>query len=217
LSLPHAGAARAYPQTFGVVLAGGLARRLGGADKMHIRLGGATVLERIIDRLFAQCDGMMINTNAGPERFADTGLPVIADSVPGRPGPLAGILAGLDGARLAAPHKEWVVSVPSDCPFLPRDLVARLHEARTAAGARLACAASGGRQHPVVGLWPVSLREDLRHALSTEGVRKVGEWSARYPLAVAHWPAEPVDPFFNINTPDDVAAAERLAARYPEA
>jgi molybdenum cofactor guanylyltransferase len=217
LSLLHAGAARAYPQTFGVVLAGGLARRMGGGDKMHIRVGGATILERIIDRLFAQCDGMTINANAAPERFADIGLPVMADSVPDRPGPLAGILAGLDRAQLFTPHKDWVVSVPSDCPFLPRDLVARLHDARTTAGAQLACAASGGRQHPVVGLWPVSLREDLRRALTTEGVRKVGEWSARYALAVARWPTEPVDPFFNINTPDDVAAAERLAARHPEA
>jgi molybdenum cofactor guanylyltransferase len=207
----------ADPQTFGVVLAGGLARRMGGADKTYLRVGGATILERIIDRLFSQCDGMMINANAAPERFADTGLPVMADSVPGHPGPLAGILAGLDGARLLTPHQQWVVTVPSDCPFLPRDLVARLHQARTAAGARLACAASGGRQHPVVGLWPVALREDLRRALTVEGVRKVGEWSARYPRAVAPWPAAPVDPFLNINTPDDVAAAERLAARHPDA
>jgi molybdenum cofactor guanylyltransferase len=207
----------AYPQTLGLVLAGGLARRMGGADKMHIRIGGSTILERTINRLFPQCAEMMINGNSESERFSATGLPVVADSVPDYPGPLAGILSGLDGAQLLTPYKEWVVSVPSDCPFLPRNLVGRLHEARAAAGAQLACAASGGRQHPVIGLWPAALREDLRRALTEESVRKVGEWSARYPLAVAEWPDVPVDPFFNVNTPEDVAEAERLAALYPEA
>ena len=207
----------AYPKTFGVVLAGGLARRMGGVDKMHIPIGGETIFERIINRLFPQCDEMMISGNAEAKRFGDTGLPVVADSVPDYPGPLAGILSGLDGAQLLTPYKEWVVSVPSDCPFLPRNLVARLHEARAAAGAQLACAASGGRQHPVVGLWPTSLREDLRRALIEEGVHKVGEWSARYTVGIADWPAVPVDPFFNVNTPEEVAEAERLAARYPEA
>jgi len=207
-----------YPQTLGVVLAGGLARRMGGVDKMHIRIGDATILQRIIDRLSPQCAEIIINRNAEPERFAAAGLPVVADSIGGYPGPLAGILAGLDGAAFMTRHSvEWIVSVPSDCPFLPRDLVAKLHEARIAAGAQLACAASGGRQHPVVGLWPVALREDLRRALTQEGVRKVGAWSARYTVAVAEWPAAPVDPFFNVNTPADAAEAERLAARYPEA
>jgi molybdenum cofactor guanylyltransferase len=207
-----------YTPTSGVVLAGGLARRMGGIDKMHIRIGDATILERIIDRLFPQCAEMVINGNAGPERFVAASLPVVADSIPGYPGPLAGILAGLDGAPLVTRQiVEWIVSVPSDCPFLPRDLVAKLHEARIAAGAQLACAASGGHRHPVVGLWPVALREDLRRALTEEGMRKVGEWSARYTLAVAEWPDVPVDPFFNVNTPDDVAEAERLAALYPQA
>jgi molybdenum cofactor guanylyltransferase len=207
----------AYPQTLGLVLAGGLARRMGGADKMHIRIGDSTILERTINRLFPQCAEMMINGNSESERFSATGLPVVADSVPDYPGPLAGILSGLDGAQLLTPYKEWVVSVPSDCPFLPRNLVGRLHEARAAAGAQLACAASGGRQHPVIGLWPAALREDLRRALTEESVRKVGAWSARYTLAVAEWPDVPVDPFFNVNTPEDVAEAERLAALYPEA
>jgi molybdenum cofactor guanylyltransferase len=111
----------------------------------------------------------------------------------------------------------WIVSAPSDCPFLPRDLVPRLHQARLDAGATIARAASGGRRHPVIALWPAALREDLRRALTKEGARKVGEWSARYKLAVAEWPAVPLDPFFNVNTPDDVAQAERLAAKYPEA
>ena len=207
----------AYPQTFGVVLAGGLARRLGGGDKAHRRIGGRTILERVLDRLRTQCAGLILNANVEAERFADTGLPVTADSLPDFPGPLAGILAGLDWAAKHAPDIEWVVSAPSDCPFLPRDLVARLHEARLYADAELACAGSRNRRHPVVGLWPAALREDLRRALTSEGVRKVGEWAMRYALAVAEWPAGPVDPFFNINTPQDLIEAEQLAARYPEA
>jgi molybdopterin-guanine dinucleotide biosynthesis protein A len=205
-----------YPQTLGVVLAGGLARRMGGGDKARIRIRGQTILERVVERLRPQCAGLVLNANAEPERFADTGLSVVADSVPDYPGPLAGILAGLDFAAKLAPEIEWVVSAPSDCPFLPRDLLARLHEARTAAGAQLACARSGERRHPVVALWPVALREDLQRAITNEGARKVDEWFARYAVGFADWPAVPVDPFFNINTPEDAAEAERLAARYPE-
>ena len=207
----------AYPQTLGVLLAGGLARRMGGGDKARLRIGGRSILERTVERLRPQCASLILNANAKPERFADTGLSVAADSLSDHPGPLAGILAGLDWAALHAPAIEWVVSAPSDCPFLPRDLVTRLHEARAAAGAQIACARSGERRHPVVALWPVALRDDLRHALTRDGVRKVDEWSARYALGVAEWPAAPVDPFFNVNTPEDAAKAERLAAQYPAA
>lgn len=204
------------PVTLGVILAGGLARRMGGADKMKIRIGDATILERALERLQPQCARLIINANDTP-RFATAGLPVVADGVQDFPGPLAGILAALDFATAHMPDIAWLVSAPGDCPFLPRDLVPRLHHARHAAGAALACAASDGRQHPVIALWPVALREDLRRALVEEGVRKVGDWSARYARAVAEWPVEPVDPFFNVNTPDDVAEAERLAALYPDA
>jgi molybdenum cofactor guanylyltransferase len=137
--------------------------------------------------------------------------------VPDFPGPLAGILAGLDLAAAQSPDIAWVLSAPGDCPFLPRDLVARLHHARRDSGAMIACAASVGRRHPVIALWPVALREELREVLAREGMRKVGEWSGRHTLAVAEWPAVPVDPFFNVNTPEDVAEAERLAALYPAA
>lgn len=204
------------PVTLGVILAGGLARRMGGADKMGIRIGNATILERALERLQPQCSRLIINANDTP-RFATASLPVVADGVQDFPGPLAGILAALDFAAAHMPDIAWLVSASGDCPFLPRDLVPRLHHARHAAGAALACAASDGRQHPVIALWPVALREDLRHALVEEGVRKVGDWSARYARAVAEWPVEPVDPFFNVNTPDDVAEAERLAALYPDA
>jgi molybdenum cofactor guanylyltransferase len=204
------------PETLGVILAGGLARRMGGADKAHIRIGGVTILERVLARLRPQCAGLVLNANDGA-RFVDASLPVVADSVPDFPGPLAGILAALDFAAARTPEIAWVLSAPSDCPFLPRDLVARLHRARRDAGATIACAASGGRRHPVFGLWPVASREDLRRAITQQGARKVGEWTARFTLAAAEWPLTPVDPFFNVNTPEDVAEAERLAALYPEA
>lgn len=207
----------AYPQTLGVVLAGGLARRMRGGDKARILVGGTTILVRVLDRLRLQCDRVILNANSDPARFTDTGLTIVADSVSDYAGPLAGILAGLDWAMKHTPDIEWVVSVPGDCPFLPRDLVARLHQARADTGADLACASSGQRRHPVVALWPVALREDLRRALTGEGVRKVEEWAARYTPAVAEWPASPIDPFFNVNTPDQAAEAERMAALHPEA
>jgi molybdopterin-guanine dinucleotide biosynthesis protein A len=196
------------------VLAGGLARRMGGGDKARIRLGGATILARVLACLAPQCARIIINANGDPARFADTGLPVVADGVPDFAGPLAGILAGLDWAAAQAPQLEWLLSVPGDCPFLPKDLLARLHAARLKAGTPLACARSGEWRHPVVGLWPVKLREDLRHALTQEGLHKIEIWTARHGIALADWPAEPVDPFFNVNTPDDAARAEALVALY---
>ena len=206
----------ATPETLGVVLAGGLARRMGGGDKARIRVGGATILDRVIARLRPQCSRLILNANAELARFADTGLTVVADSVAEHAGPLAGILAGLDWAADHAPQIEWVVSAPSDCPFLPRDLVARLHRARIEAGATLACARSAEWRHPVVALWPVALRGDLRRALISEGLRKVDQWAARYSLGIAEWPAVPVDPFFNVNTPEQAAEADRMAALHPD-
>jgi molybdenum cofactor guanylyltransferase len=207
----------ATEQTLGLILAGGLARRMGGGDKPLTRIGRATILSRVLDRLKPQCARLILNANGDPARFADTGLPVIADDVPDFAGPLAGILAGLDWAAANAPDMPYVVSVPGDCPFLPRDLVARLDQARAASGQPLACARSGPWRHPVVGLWPVALRNDLRKALTQEGLRKIEHWTARHGVALADWPAEPVDPFFNVNTPEDAAVAERLAAQHPDA
>jgi molybdenum cofactor guanylyltransferase len=207
----------AYPPTLGVVLAGGLARRMGGGDKARIRIGGATILERVVERIRPQCAGLILNANADAARFSDIGLPVVADSVPDYPGPLAGILAGLDWTAEHAAQIEWIVTAPGDCPFLPRDLVTRLHQARVGAGALLACVSSGKRPHPVVAIWPVELREDLRRAVNRDRVRRVTEWSTRYPFGMAAWAATPVDPFFNINTPEDVAEAERMAAQCPAA
>jgi molybdenum cofactor guanylyltransferase len=197
--------------TLGVVLAGGLARRMGGGDKPMRGIGGRPMLERVVARLAPQCDGLILNANGDPRRFAPFGLPVVADNVEGFAGPLAGVLAALDWVEAHRPDIAWVVSAPGDCPFLPLDLVARLHGARVSADAQIAAAASGGRRHPVVGLWSLSLREGLRRALVIEDCRKVDDWIARHRFATASWPDTPLDPFFNVNTPADLAEAERLA------
>jgi molybdopterin-guanine dinucleotide biosynthesis protein A len=198
--------------TLGLVLAGGLARRMGGGDKARLRIGDATILQRVLACLTPQCHGIILNANGDPARFADTGLPVVPDSVPGFAGPLAGILAGLDWAAANAPTDQWLLSVPGDCPFLPHDLAARLHQARQAADMPLACARSGEWRHPVVGLWPIALRADLRRALVDEKLHKIESWTARHGVAIAEWPDTPVDPFFNVNTPDDVTRATLIAA-----
>jgi molybdenum cofactor guanylyltransferase len=196
----------------GVLLAGGLARRMGGGDKPMRAIAGRTILERVIARLKPQCNGLVLNANGDPARFAAFGLPVVADGVADFPGPLAGILAALDWAAANRPDVEYVLSAAGDCPFLPRDLVSRLHGALEAENAELAVAASDGQSHPVIGLWSVGLREQLRHALVVEDIRKIDRWTARYKLATVTWPTSPLDPFFNANTMDDIAEAERLAA-----
>jgi molybdopterin-guanine dinucleotide biosynthesis protein A len=200
------------PPTPGVLLAGGLARRMGGGDKPMRTIGGRTILDRVIARLAPQCDSLILNANGDPARFAAFGLPVIADTVQDFPGPLAGILAALDWTTANRPDVGWILSAAADCPFLPRDLVAQLQQARIEQGAQLAVAASAGQTHPVIGLWSVALREELRHALVKEDIRKIDRWTARYKLATVTWPVELLDPFFNANTMDDIAEAERLAA-----
>jgi len=199
------------PRTIGVILAGGLARRMGGGDKPMRKILGVTILEHVVRRLSDQCDGLILNANGDPSRFGPFGLPVVEDDVKGNPGPLAGILAALDWTAAYQPDAEWVVSVAGDCPFLPRDLVRRLQEARTTQQSELAVASSGGQVHPVNGLWRVALRHKLRHALVAEDVRKIDRWTGRYRMATATWPIEPVDPFYNANTLEDLSEAERLA------
>ena len=196
----------------GVLLAGGLARRMGGGDKCLRPLAGETLLARVIARAAPQVAPLLLNANGDPARFAAYGLPVAADVVAGRAGPLAGILTALEWA--AAAECSLVASFATDAPFLPRDLVARLAEARAGAGADLACAASGGRTHPVFGLWPVALRADLRAALVERGERKIDRWTARHALVEVPFAAAPIDPFFNANRADDLAEAERLIAAH---
>ncbi|HEY0219381.1 MAG TPA: molybdenum cofactor guanylyltransferase MobA [Afipia sp.] len=199
------------PKTPGILLAGGLARRIGGGDKPLREIGGHSILSLVIARLAPQCDGLVLNANGDPARFRTFGLPVIADSVEGFAGPLAGILAGMDFAAANRPDAQWILTAAADTPFLPGDLVARLHSARRSANAQIAVAASDGRSHHVVALWSVKLREDLRRALNDENINRVGEWIVRYRLASVDWPVMPFDPFFNINTPQDMAEAERIA------
>ena len=190
--------------TLGVILAGGLARRMGGGDKSLHLLAGRPLIAHIIAGLDPQVARLVLNANGDPARFARFGLDILPDSIPGHPGPLAGILAGLDHA--AGLGIDWVVTAPADAPFLPLDLVARLHAAR--GNAPMAMAASAGRTHPVAALWSVAMRATLRAALAG-GQRKVGAVTGS--AAIATWPDTPVDPFFNINTAADLAAAAVIA------
>lgn len=185
---------------------------MGGGDKPMREVGGRLLLQRVIDRLAPQCDGLVLNANGDAARFKAFGLPVVADDLADYPGPLAGIVAALDWYALHCPQAGWMISVAGDCPFLPCDLVQRLRQARHAEDAQLAVAASAGQSHPVIGLWDVSLRHELRQALVREDIRKVARWTARYRLATVEWPATPRDPFFNTNTTEDLAEAQRLAA-----
>jgi molybdenum cofactor guanylyltransferase len=200
----------------GVILAGGLASRMGGGDKGLKTVGGRSILARVAGRIGPQVERLAINANGDPERFIDFDIPVIADDLPDRPGPLAGVLAAMDFAAEVTPC-DHVLSVAADCPFLPNDLAPRLIAAMIGRGARIAVAHSGGFAQPTIAMWDVSLRHDLRRALLDESLRKIDRFTARYPTAEVEWPVEPFDPFFNANTPDDLALAESIAARYPEA
>jgi len=194
----------------GVVLAGGLARRMGGGDKGLRLVAGRPILDWVIERARPQVEALCLNANGDPARLARFALPIAPDGVPGFAGPLAGVLAGLDWAAGNVTDATHVASFATDAPFLPRDLVARL-AAALEEGGELACAVSGGRDHPVFGLWPVALRHALRRAMVEEGVRKVDLWTGRYRLHRVEFSCEPVDPFFNANAPEDLAAAELLA------
>ena len=197
----------------GVLLAGGLSRRMGGGDKCLRPLGGRPILDHVIERARPQVGALVLNANGDPARFAGHGLPVVADVVPGHAGPLAGVLTGLSWAVEDAPDAAYVATFPTDAPFLPRDMVDRCLAAIDAAGADMACAASGGRDHPVAGLWPVALRADLHHAMTVEDIRKVDIWTARHRLVSVPFDVGSVDPFFNVNRPEDLATAEELLAR----
>jgi molybdopterin-guanine dinucleotide biosynthesis protein A len=203
-----------------VILAGGLATRMGGGDKGLLQVGGQSLLSRVCDRLAPQVSGLALNANGDAARFADLGLPVFADSIEGFAGPLAGVLAGLDWA--AEQGADAIVTAAADTPFFPTDLVARLVAASDGQVHPLVLATtprtgdelkSGGRsrvnRHPTFGLWPVALRDDLRAALH-DGLRKVVLWTDQHDGREALFDATPFDPFFNVNTPDDLARAEEL-------
>ena len=199
----------------GIILAGGLARRMGGGDKATRRIADRTMFERVKDRLAPQVESMALNANGDPSRFSELGLPVVPDSIADYPGPLAGVLAGMDwAAEEGATH---ILSVAADTPFFPTDLGARLAGAITPE-TPIALAATpdpkrGMARHPTFGFWPVTLADDLRAALN-EGVRKVVLWTDRHGAATVPFPNDPFDPFFNVNTPDDMATAEALAKEH---
>lgn len=198
----------------GVILAGGLSRRMGGGDKGLLELAGKPMLAHVIDRVEPQVDRLIINANGDPRRFSAFGLPVVADAVAGFVGPLSGILAGMRWAAANVPGARLIVTAPGDAPLVPRDLVARLSAAAGADGTRIALAQSHGKMHPVVGLWPVALADDLADALAC-GVRKVRDWAEVHGVVqVAFAPAPlcglDLDPFFNANTPQEL---DQLRAR----
>jgi molybdopterin-guanine dinucleotide biosynthesis protein A len=205
----------------GILLAGGLSTRMGGGDKPLRLLGGRPVIAHLLDRLRPQATALAISANGDPARFDQFDLPVIADTAPGHAGPLAGILAGIEWAAARLRDVSHVVSVPADTPFVPRDLVARLAAAAAGTGSGMAIAASGGRTHPPIALWPLALRDELARFLHEGDERKVSAFAMRHAPAICSFDAvriggRDVDPFFNINTPADMEEAERLLAEETE-
>jgi len=203
-------------QPLGIILAGGQATRMGGGDKGLLQLGGHSLLSRVITRLEPQVAGMALNANGDPKRFADYGLPVLPDSIAGHAGPLAGVLAGLDYAAIQG--VDHIVTAAADTPFFPQDLVEVLQLAAKMEDTNMALAATpdpkrGTLRQPTFGLWPVSLRHDLRGALNG-GVRKVVQWSNRHGAADAMFPNRDYDPFFNINHPEDLQTAEAMLVEH---
>jgi molybdenum cofactor guanylyltransferase len=192
----------------GCIVAGGQSLRM-GIDKRFAHLGGKPLIAHAVERLTPQVDQLMINANDDDEGFAAFALPVRADPVADLPGPLAGILAGLLWAREIG--AGFLVTATADAPFFPHDLVARF----SAAGEHhIVCASSGDRLHPVFAMWALSLTDDLSRALREEQLRKVEDFVGRYRTRRVSWPALPYDPFFNINTPDDLAEAQRILAEF---
>ncbi len=206
MSEPDAAADRA--RTLGLILDGGRARRMGGADKGLLPLAGRPMIAHAIERLAPQVAALAVNANGDQARFATFGLPVVADDPPDFVGPLAGVLAGLEFAARARPALAYVATLPADTPFAPSDFVARLHATRRATRSDIAVAISAGRTHHVAALWPVALGAPLRRAVVDEGLRAAHGVAARFGVAFAEWPAEPVDPFMNVNTPEELALAE---------
>lgn len=195
-------------------MAGGQSSRMGGGDKPLIKLGDETVLSRIHRLIAPQLDHIIINANGDGARFNDFGLPVIADVLPGHPGPLAGILTAMDWAATHCPQVSHILSLPGDAPFMPKDLLNKLDEALKDHQADIVCARSGSQVHPIVALWSCDLRDQLHHALVVEDLHKIRAWTARFKLIEVSWSCEPYDPFFNMNSPEDVVEAEQIRLKH---
>ena len=196
----------------GLLLAGGQARRMGGGDKCLRSLAGETLLARVISRASSQVSHLLLNANGDPNRFADFGLEIVPDVIDGFAGPLAGVLSGLTWLSMQQPKTTWLATFPTDAPFFPMDLVSRMLEAADAHDANVVCAASAGRTHPVFGLWHQSLEDDLEHAMRDQGIRKIDAWTATHRLVEVDYNADPVDPFFNANRPEDLEMAAQWLA-----
>lgn len=207
------------PEIVGVVLAGGLSRRMGGGDKGLLSLDEQPMLSHVLQRIGPQAATLILNANGDPARFSNFDLPVVADTKTGAKGPLAGVLAGMVWARQHKPTATHIVTVSSDAPFLPSNLVTRLLEGVRETGHPIALAASDGNRHPVIGLWPVALADDLAAALD-KGVRKVVTWTDPHGCATVDFPlitvnGAPLDPFFNANTPEELDAARAILQTTP--
>jgi molybdopterin-guanine dinucleotide biosynthesis protein A len=192
----------------GVLLAGGIASRMGGGDKSLKILAGQPILAHVIARIKPQVATLVLNANGDPARFAEWGLPVAADAIPDYPGPLAGIHAGMRWVQNYHPEIADIISIPTDTPFLPADLIERLQAVREAEGAEIAVASSGGQAHPVVALWPVRLAAELYRLVTEDGMRRVTDFAGRYGVAYADFPVTGIDPFFNVNRPGDLELAQ---------
>jgi len=193
-----------------VILAGGLARRMGNIDKAFVQLNGVPLLAHVLEKVFGQAGSVIINANGDPTRFLQWNLPVAADTIDDFPGPLAGVLTAMEWCKTNQPQTKWVASIPVDTPFAPQDLIARMAASVEENDADMACARSNGRTHPVVGLWPVHLAGNLRRAMIDEQIRKVDLWTARFKLVHTEFETDPVDPFFNINRLEDIEQAEKV-------
>ena len=196
----------------GCVLAGGLSRRMGGGDKSLRDLGGTPMMGHVIARLAPQVGKIAINANGDPARFGQFGLPVVEDTVQGNVGPLGGILTAIRWTLESMPGARWVVTVATDTPFFPADLVNKLVTATDDDPLKISLARSGDRVHPVFGLWPVALADNLEDALRVDDLRKVLVWVRRHANTEVVFEkrttgAVEIDPFFNVNTPDDMEAA----------
>jgi len=201
----------------GVILAGGQSRRMGGGDKGLLELAGQPMLAHVLARLAPQVGCTIVNANGDPARFARFGLPVVADTITGFAGPLAGILAGMRWSLANAPAARWIATAAGDAPLLPRDLVARLVQALAERPDAIALAQSGGELHPVIGLWPVALADDLEAQLAG-GVRKVLHWTDRHgtvpvPFPMVRMCGIEIDPFFNANTPPELDQLRAMLAK----
>ena len=196
----------------GILLAGGLSRRMGGGDKNLLQLGGKSILRHVIERIAPQVDTLILNANGDAGRFSEYVLPVVGDVIDGYAGPLAGVLTGLEWASVNAPSCEWVATFATDAPFVPKNLVAELLNSIEANGADMACAISKDRTHPPFAIWPIRLKDALRAAMIDEGMRKIDLWTSRYKIDHVPVEGEGRDPFFNIITPDNLDEATQLLA-----